>query len=59
VLACLCLLCFTRPLLAKTYTYDNLHRLKSVTYDNGLKIEYTYDAAGNILRVTHSGIVVL
>jgi len=30
-----------------TYTYDNLHRLIKVEYDDGTVIEYTYDAAGN------------
>ncbi|GJQ58554.1 MAG: hypothetical protein SCALA701_13550 [Candidatus Scalindua sp.] len=35
----------------ETYEYDNLDRLMSVTYDNGLKISYTYDSAGNILMV--------
>ena len=26
---------------AETYTYDELNRIESVTYDNGHKIEYT------------------
>ena len=26
---------------AETYTYDELNRIESVTYDNGQKIEYT------------------
>ena len=30
-----------------SYTYDNLNRLTQVNYDNGLKEQYTYDAAGN------------
>jgi len=32
------------------YTYDNLNRLTSATID-GSRIEYVYDAAGNITRV--------
>jgi len=39
------------PANASTYTYDNLNRLTSVTYDNGQKVIYTYDVAGNILEV--------
>lgn len=30
-----------------TYTYDNLGRLKTVTYANGTIISYSYDPAGN------------
>jgi YD repeat-containing protein len=30
-----------------TYTYDNLGRLKTVTFTNGTQIVYNYDAAGN------------
>ncbi len=33
--------------MATTYEYDQLNRLKRVTYDNGTVIEYTYDASGN------------
>ena len=36
---------------AATYKYDDLGRLKEVTYSSGQKIEYTYDARGNILSV--------
>ncbi|NLK51043.1 MAG: RHS repeat protein [Syntrophomonadaceae bacterium] len=43
------------PANASTYTYDNLNRLTSVTYDNGQKVIYTYDVAGNILEVQYSG----
>jgi large repetitive protein len=32
---------------ATTYVYDNLGRLWTVTYDNGLQVVYSYDAAGN------------
>ncbi|MBV9989744.1 MAG: cadherin-like domain-containing protein [Alphaproteobacteria bacterium] len=36
------------PALASTtYVYDNLGRVWTVTYDNGLQVTYTYDAAGN------------
>jgi len=37
---------------AATYVYDDLGRLTSVTYDNGQKIAYTYDSAGNRLTTT-------
>ena len=39
------------PALAGTvqYTYDDLNRLIGVEYENGTVIEYTYDAAGNML----------
>ncbi|MFZ5597481.1 MAG: fibronectin type III domain-containing protein [Bacillota bacterium] len=43
------------PAYAANYTYDNLNRLNSVTYENGQKITYTYDAAGNLLTVTSTG----
>jgi YD repeat-containing protein len=36
---------------AATYEYDDLNRLRKVTYDSGDSIEYTYDAAGNIVSV--------
>jgi YD repeat-containing protein len=47
---------FTFPHIANaaTYVYDNLHRLTSVTYNNGQKVTYTYDAAGNITSATKS-----
>ncbi|MFH1082818.1 MAG: RHS repeat domain-containing protein [Pseudomonadota bacterium] len=32
-----------------TYQYDSLNRLTGVQYSNGTIIEYSYDAAGNIL----------
>lgn len=40
------------PVSAAEYTYDNLGRLTSVKYDNGQRINYAYDAGGNLLRVT-------
>ena len=30
-----------------SYVYDNLGRIWTVTYDNGLQVTYSYDAAGN------------
>lgn len=33
------------------YAYDPLGRLISVTYPNGRVVTYTYDAAGNRIRV--------
>ena len=40
------------PVYAETYEYDELNRLKKVNYDNGTVIEYSYDAAGNLLTST-------
>lgn len=37
---------------ATTYTYDDLGRLSIVTYDNGMQVTYSYDAAGNRAAVT-------
>ncbi|MEW6172725.1 MAG: Ig-like domain-containing protein [Bacillota bacterium] len=48
----LLLLCIAFPAFTATYTYDDLGRLTSVTYTNGQKINYTYDAGGNLLTVT-------
>lgn len=31
------------------FAYDDLHRLTTVTYENSMVIQYTYDAAGNRL----------
>jgi len=47
----LLIMCTAFPANAAVYTYDNLNRLISVTYDNGQKVIYTYDAGGNILSV--------
>jgi len=49
MMAILLLLLAAMPAIAATYTYDNLNRLISSTYDNGQKITYTYDAGGNML----------
>lgn len=35
--------------LAATYAYDKLNRLILVTYDDGSRLVYDYDAAGNIV----------
>lgn len=34
---------------AATYTYDELNRLKTVTYGNGQVVSYSYDAGGSLL----------
>lgn len=38
-----------------SYTYDNLNRLKKVTYSNGVTVNYTYDALGNRTKKTVTG----
>lgn len=43
-------------LAATLYTYDELNRLTQVVYDDGRRIEYRYDAAGNLLQVTKTGV---
>jgi YD repeat-containing protein len=35
-----------------TYTYDDLGRLETVTYDDGSVVEYDYDETGNRTAVT-------
>jgi len=44
-------LLFASPALATsattTYTYDDLGRIATVTYQNGMVVTYTYDPAGN------------
>jgi YD repeat-containing protein len=43
----------TAPCWAATqYTYDQLGRIQSATYDNGQQVFYSYDAAGNRTSVT-------
>lgn len=37
------------------YTYDELGRLRTVTYDGGITTTYTLDAAGNRTNVTTGG----
>ena len=38
--------------LANEYEYDDLDRVKKVTYDDGTVVEYTYDSRGNIETIT-------
>jgi len=38
-----------------SYGYDELHRLKTCTYSNGMVVSYTYDALGNRSTVVISG----
>ena len=48
ILYILALLFATLQTFAQTsYTYDDLNRLTSVTYSNGITVSYTYDALGN------------
>ena len=35
-----------------SYTYDDLNRLTEVSYSNGVKVKYTYDALGNRMTRT-------
>lgn len=55
----LCLILFlltiSLPVSASTYTYDNLGRLKTVTFENGQQIFYSYDAGGNRLSKKVTG----
>ncbi|NVN89678.1 MAG: Ig-like domain-containing protein [Desulfuromonadales bacterium] len=37
---------------AATYTYDALNRIKTVSYETGGSISYTYDAAGNTIGMS-------
>jgi hypothetical protein len=46
-------LCFLPPAVcAATYSYDALNRLKSVAYETGGGITYTYDAVGNVTGIS-------
>ncbi len=38
------------PGYCAVYSYDELNRLKMVTYDNGNQVVYNYDGAGNLLN---------
>ena len=44
------LLLLQTPAFAETYTYDSSGRLTGVTYDDGSKIAYSYDDAGNMVQ---------
>ncbi|MEW6183312.1 MAG: Ig-like domain-containing protein [Bacillota bacterium] len=45
------------PANATIYKYNVSGRLSSVTYDNGLKVTYEYDANGNLRRVTKATVL--
>ncbi len=47
----------TSPSNAAEYVYDDLNRLIRVMYDSGKWVNYAYDAAGNILSITTTGIL--
>ncbi|WP_217999680.1 RHS repeat domain-containing protein [Thauera butanivorans] len=52
------LLGLSMPVLAGSvsYTYDQLGRVKTATYSNGVVITYTYDAAGNRVSQVTTGV---
>lgn len=54
VLASACLLGAPAAQAATQYTYDALNRLTQVVYDDGRSIAYSYDPAGNLLRVARA-----
>jgi YD repeat-containing protein len=54
VIATTATLCMFNAYAATTYTYDPLGRVTKVTFDNGNKIVYCYDQAGNRSTVTVS-----
>ncbi|MXS80216.1 hypothetical protein ABO04_11955 [Nitrosomonas sp. HPC101] len=39
-----------------SYTYDALGRVKTTTYNNGVVVTYTYDAAGNRVSQVTTGV---
>lgn len=43
------------PAWAIQYSYDELHRLTRVQYDNGASIDYGFDPAGNINSIVKIG----
>lgn len=51
-----CLIQITAPAAVIDYIYDDLYRLKKVTYQNGPVIEYSYDDLGNrtVMAITSS-----
>lgn len=51
----LALLFATLQTFAQTYTYDSNYRLVKVLYENGVTVNYTYDALGNRLKKTVTG----
>lgn len=50
----LCVSLCLAPIMSNAvyYEYDELNRLECVAYDNGVTLAYTYDPAGNIIKVT-------
>lgn len=54
VIACLATAISLSPLAnaAVSYTYDDLGRVTSITYDDGKRVTYTYDPVGN--RTQHA-----
>ena len=49
------MLIFSAQVSAETYQYDPAGRLTNVTYDDGSRIDYTYDNAGNITKIARKG----
>lgn len=47
----LCLMLLSTSVFAEAYYYDALNRLVQVTYPTGESLHYTYDAAGNLLKI--------
>jgi YD repeat-containing protein len=47
-------LALTTASLAADYTYDQLHRLTRTTYPTGYRLDYRYDAAGNLQEIITS-----
>lgn len=54
LMACLVTLALPTTAATISYRYDSLNRLVSVDYGNGMSIDYSYDAVGNITRTTRS-----
>jgi len=46
------LTCLPYSVFAITYTYDDLNRLVTATYQNGNAINYGYDQAGNLIKIS-------
>ena len=49
------LLCSSAFASSTTYTYDELDRIKTVTFENGQVVTYEYDEIGNIISKIPSG----